>query len=112
MIAEKGSPRAWRQRGHEDKNSTTGILADRFPLCKLHNLRLVNRLPAGCALGDRNPLERIAQLQEAGWSQLAVEEYHAGGILLDAADVCNGCADRLLRNRHTLYLRKKGRRDG
>ena len=113
MIAEKGSPRAGRPRGHEEKNLTLGSIADRFPLCKLHGLRVVYRFPEGCPLGVVNPLDRILEIKRRGWGQVGdrTTDDHRGGLtLLEITDVCNACVDRLLPNRHVHYLRERAQR--
>lgn len=112
MTIREG-PRAARQRGHDETNLTAGILADRFPVCKLHGLRVVYRFPDGCPLGVVNPLDRIGQIRGRGWAQLgdrATNDHRGGLTLLEIADVCISCADRLLGHRHAHYLRERAHR--
>ncbi len=107
MIAKKASPRAGRRRGHET-NRTHSIVADRFPVCKLHDYRIVLALPMGCPFQASNPLDRILEVQQRGWAQLAKDELHSGLALLEIAETCDNCMDRLRKNSHARWLRIEG----
>lgn len=113
-MIELKSPRAGTRRGLQETKSTGSIIADRFPICELHGVRVVYTFPDGCALGVVNPLDRILEIQDRGWGQVGdrTTEDHSGGLtLLEIADVCNECVDRLLPNRHVRSLREKAHRN-
>ncbi len=40
----------------------------RFPLCLLHNRRIVDELPDGCPFWDANPLVDIRELLDGAWT--------------------------------------------
>ncbi|MGB2987160.1 MAG: hypothetical protein WBE26_14920 [Phycisphaerae bacterium] len=110
MIAQR-SPRAWRRRGLDEKNSADGIITDPFPLCKLHGCRVVSQFPESCPLRAKNPLDRIYAIRQRGWRQLGdhTTDDHRGGLaLLAIDDICSTCMDRMLGHRHVRYLRDKG----
>ncbi len=112
-MIELKSPRAGRPHGHEEKNRTPASIADRFPRCELHGVRVVYTFPDGCALGVVNPLDRVFAIQRRGWRQVGdrTTEDHSGGLtLLEIGDVCNKCVDRLLPNRHVRSLRERTHR--
>ncbi|MGD2109737.1 MAG: hypothetical protein PVI86_10125 [Phycisphaerae bacterium] len=114
MIAEK-SPRAGERRGQDERNETTGIVAGRFPTCKLRGCQIVSSFPDGCPLGVLDVHGRLSETQNRGWRQLtdsSTEDHRGGLTLLDICDTCSDCAGRLLPHRHVRFLRERIGCDG
>ncbi len=71
------------------------------PLCVLHGLRIVTRLPEGCPLSWDNCLEGLTALRDMAWTP--------GGnlsALLDRLGVCNQCVADLQSHPHVKTLRR------
>ena len=82
---------------------------DRFPVCKLHGVKIMTDFPSGCPYRHQNPAERLAEYQNLGWRQLADDRGHAGLTLLDVMKTCNRCISEIGNNAHVIYLRRHRR---
>jgi len=95
-------PQAWGQANageyeSDDWHST-------FPLCRLHNVRIVDELPRGCPLAEENPSRAIQELQDRAWSKmLDIVHDPSGGHDLERVHICGRC--ELHRNSRVRYLR-------
>jgi hypothetical protein len=75
---------------------------NRFPLCVLHNVRIVDAFPRGCPLEHPNPLVAIQAYQDRAWTRFGNCE--RGGCD-DAArvEICQACEAR--KHHRVKYLR-------
>ena len=109
-MIEKNGPRAWRRRGHEQKDDSCGILADRFPQCKLHGLNIVAALPQRCPMQAANPANVLLRMKDAAWQELGgrLETADLTGALntMHQVDECTACISRKMRHATIQRLRQ------
>lgn len=79
-------------------------LNDYFPLCELHEVRIVGEFPKGCPMRHANPLVAIENMQDAA-HKADVADGNRGLALLVMREVCGSCLDRLLSNATVKRLR-------
>lgn len=115
MTTKAAGPRRWQPAATPkrifDGEYVSSTAPRRQPaVCQLHGCRIVYRFPEGCACGAGNPLKRISEMQQRGWTQLAdasTNDHRGGLALLDIVDTCMGCVGRLLQNPHVRHLRDR-----
>ncbi len=61
-----------------------------FPLCLLHNVRLVFSLPQGCPHDDEYPDEVLSRLQDDAWARMSQVDL-SGLVLKERYEICAAC---------------------
>lgn len=108
-MKTKKDPRSLRRRGHEYERHQTNRndqapCCQPFPVCELHGVGIVTRFPDGCPLAERNPLAKIAEMNEAAW-QLRGDSDPKASAMFACADTCHRCVECKLRDPHVKMLR-------
>ena len=105
MIPRRTSPRAGRRRGPRETIDSL-ILAEPFPHCKLHDVCLVDWLPATCPGRAKTAHRAVHEIRDRGENRLAQGD--TGGNMDKArAETCWQCLDRLWSDNHFQGLRAK-----
>lgn len=79
-------------------------MIDPFPRCRLHDLRLVDRLPPSCPGRAEAALWAVHKIRQQGDAKLAM--YDTSGLTdLARAQTCERCLDNLRVNPHFQRLR-------
>ena len=83
--------------------------SSRFPLCVLHGVTLVNRLPDVCAFRHSRPLEYIQHLKDSAYLELGRADGNSGTALdvLARGEVCLGCIRANGKHSRILTLRAR-----
>jgi hypothetical protein len=58
-----------------------------FPLCRLHNLRIVDSLPPGCPYTSEWPHDRLAEMHDASWREIS----YATFARKERYEICSSC---------------------
>ena len=109
LLAQK--PNAFFEWYPESRNA--GHKTDRvsrFPECRLHGTRIVDRLPDGCLMDSANPSVAIQGLLDRSFRRLCPGPgYDPSGGLADRAraETCIECRGRLLTHPHVRFLRAR-----
>jgi len=74
-----------------------------FPLCILHNVRLVDRFPRGCPLGQPDIGAALNAFYQRGWQRI-IDHHRGGGDDLARHEICSNCPART--HRRVRYLRE------
>lgn len=77
-----------------------------FPLCLLHNDRIVKAFPPDCPLGERDPMAALYRLKDRSYWP-GRDDPHPFVATAAIYECCNACADRLLQNHHVRFLRQR-----
>lgn len=78
-----------------------------FPLCQLHNTRIVDAFPNSCPLGCTNTHAKLMEIKDCSLWQGGSDPHCATAVAL-LSDTCSRCVGRLLRDAHIQFLRRQG----